>query len=92
MAPKLIDDLMPKLVPLATLQRVLQNLLEEGVHIRDLRTIVESLTEAAAKTTNPAELSAHVRISLGRAIMHRCSTVRRAISKCWYSNPTWSAP
>jgi len=69
LAPKLIDDLMPKLIPLATLQRVLQNLLEEGVHIRDLRTIVESLTEAATKTQNPAELSAQVRISLGRAIM-----------------------
>jgi flagellar biosynthesis protein FlhA len=69
MAPKLIDDLMPKLIPLAALQRVLQNLLEEGVHIRDLRTIVESLTEAASKTQNPSELSAQVRIALGRAIM-----------------------
>ncbi|HEY4371374.1 MAG TPA: flagellar biosynthesis protein FlhA [Burkholderiales bacterium] len=69
LAPKLIEDLMPKLVPLATLQRVLQNLLEEGVHIRDLRTIVESMTEAAAKTTAPAELTANVRIALGRAIM-----------------------
>jgi len=69
LAPKLIDDLMPKLIPLATLQRVLQNLLEEGVHIRDLRTIVEALTEAAGKTQNPAELSAQVRIALGRAIM-----------------------
>ena len=69
LAPKLIDDLMPKLIPLATLQRVLQNLLEEGVHIRDLRTIVEALTEAAPKSLNPAELSAQVRIALGRAIM-----------------------
>ena len=69
LAPKLIDDLMPKLIPLATLQRVLQNLLEEGVHIRDLRTIIEALTEAAAKTLNPGELTAQVRIALGRAIM-----------------------
>jgi flagellar biosynthesis protein FlhA len=69
MAPKLIDDLMPKIIPLATLQRVLQNLLEEGVHIRDLRTIIECLTEAAPKSQNPNELSAQVRIALGRAIM-----------------------
>ena len=69
LAPKLIDDLMPKLIPLATLQRVLQSLLEEGVHIRDLRTIVESLTEHAAKTQNSVELAAQVRIALGRAIM-----------------------
>jgi flagellar biosynthesis protein FlhA len=69
LAPKLIDDLMPKIIPLATLQRVLQNLLEEGVHIRDLRTIIECLTEAAPKSQNPNELSAQVRIALGRAIM-----------------------
>jgi len=69
LAPKLVDDLCPKLIPLATFQRVLQSLLEEGVHIRDLRTIVEALTEHAAKTQNPAELAAQARIALGRAIM-----------------------
>jgi flagellar biosynthesis protein FlhA len=68
-APKLIDDLCPKLIPLATLQRVLQSLLEEGVHIRDLRTIIEALTEHAAKTQSAPELAAQVRIALGRAIM-----------------------
>ncbi|MBL8384893.1 MAG: flagellar biosynthesis protein FlhA [Burkholderiales bacterium] len=68
-APKLIDDLMPKLVPLATLTRVLQGLLEEGVHIRDLRTIVETMTEHATRTPEPAELLAQVRIALGRAVL-----------------------
>ena len=41
---------MPKLVPLATLQKVLQNLLIEGVHIRDMRTIIETLAEHAPHT------------------------------------------
>jgi flagellar biosynthesis protein FlhA len=67
--PKLIEDLTPKLIPLATLQRVLQSLLEEGVHIRDLRSIVETLTEHAARSTDTAELAAQVRIALGRAIL-----------------------
>jgi flagellar biosynthesis protein FlhA len=67
-APKLIDDLVPKLIPLATLQRVLQNLLDEGIHIRDLRTIVETLAEAAARTTDAAELTAQVRAALRATI------------------------
>jgi len=67
--PKLIDDLVPKLIPLSTFTRVLQALLEEGVHIRDLRSIVETLTEHAAKSTDAAELTAQVRIALGRAII-----------------------
>jgi flagellar biosynthesis protein FlhA len=66
--PKLIDDLVPKLIPLATLQKVLANLLDEGVHIRDLRTIVETLTDAAARTTDPHDLTAHVRAALRASI------------------------
>ena len=67
-APKLLDDLVPKLIPLATLQRVLQNLLDEGLHIRDLRTIVETLAEAAQRTTDPNELTAQVRAALRASI------------------------
>ncbi len=67
--PKLIDDLVPKLIPVSTFTRVLQGLLDEGVHIRDLRTIVETLTEHAAKSTDAAELVAQTRIALGRAII-----------------------
>jgi len=58
----------PKLLPLATVQRVLQLLLEEGVHIRDLRTIFEALAEHAPRTQDAGELAAAVRIALGRAI------------------------
>jgi flagellar biosynthesis protein FlhA len=70
-SPKLIEDLVPKLVPLSTLQKVLQNLLLEGVHIRDMRSIIESMTEYAATITNPDDLTALVRVSLGRAIVQQ---------------------
>lgn len=67
--PKLIEDLVPKLLPLSTVQKVLQHLLEEGVHIRDMRTIIEVLTEHATQTQDAIELAAKVRIALGRAIV-----------------------
>jgi len=70
-APKLIEDLVPKLLPLGTLQKVLQNLLSEGVHIRDMRTIIETLAEHAPRTQEPNELTAIVRIALGRAIVQQ---------------------
>lgn len=66
--PSLVDDLVPKLLPVTTLQKVLQNLLEEGVPIRDMRTIMESLAEHAPRVTDAHELTAAVRIALGRAI------------------------
>jgi flagellar biosynthesis protein FlhA len=66
--PSLVDDLVPKILPLTTLQKVLQNLLEEGVPIRDLRTILESLAEHAPKITDAHDLTAAVRLALGRAI------------------------
>jgi flagellar biosynthesis protein FlhA len=67
-APKLVDDLVPKLLPLGTLQRVLQYLLEEGVPVRDLRTILETLAEHAARTQDAGELAAVVRVALSRSI------------------------
>ena len=70
-APKLPDELTPKLISLAVLQRVLQSLLEESVALRDLRTIVETLTEHAAKTQDPAELTLAVRIALAPAIVQQ---------------------
>ncbi|MGB4468138.1 MAG: flagellar biosynthesis protein FlhA [Azovibrio sp.] len=69
--PKLVEDLVPKILPLGTLQKVLQNLLDEGVHIRDMRTIIETLAEHAARTQNPDELTAQVRVALGRAIVQQ---------------------
>ena len=67
-APKLVEELVPKQLPLGTLQRVLQHLLEEGVPVRDLRTILETLAEYASRTQEPSELTAAVRVALGRAI------------------------
>lgn len=66
--PKLVEDLTPKLLPLSVVQRVLQNLLDEQVHIRDMRSILETLTAQAARTQDTAALTSEVRIVLGRAI------------------------
>ncbi len=71
LAPKLMEDVVPKMVGIAALQRVLQLLLEEGVHIRDMRSIVESLAEHAAAVTDPAELARRIRISLSSAIVQQ---------------------
>lgn len=70
-APKLIDELVPKVLPLSSIQRVLQNLLEEGVNIRDMRSIIETLAESAPRSQDPAELTALVRVALGRAIVQQ---------------------
>ncbi len=66
--PKMIEDLVPKLIPLGTLQKVLCNLLDEGVHIRDIRTIIETMSDAATRTTDPADLTAQVRTALRASI------------------------
>ena len=70
-SPKLVEDLVPKLLPLATVQKVLQRLLEEGVHIRDMRTIIEVIAENGAQVQNADELTALVRVALGRAIVQQ---------------------
>ena len=69
--PKLVEDLVPKLVSLSTLQKVLQNLLVEGVHIRDMRSVIETLAEYAPQTQDPTELTGVVRVALGRAIVQQ---------------------
>jgi flagellar biosynthesis protein FlhA len=66
--PTLIEDLVPKVMALTTLQKVLQNLLDEGVPIRDMRTIVDALQEHAPKISDAHDLTAAVRLALGRAI------------------------
>ncbi|MFC4486271.1 flagellar biosynthesis protein FlhA [Tepidiphilus baoligensis] len=68
-SPKLVEDLVPTVVPVTTVQKVLQYLLEEGVAIRDMRTILETLAEWAPKTQDPVELTSRVREALGRAIV-----------------------
>jgi flagellar biosynthesis protein FlhA len=70
-SPKLVEDLVPKLLPLAIIQKVLQNLLAERVHIRDMRTIIETLAEHAPRTQDVNDLTSAVRIQLGRAIVQQ---------------------
>ena len=67
--PRAVEDLVPKLLPLSTVQRVLQNLLRERVPIRDGVVILESLSEAAAVTRNPILLTEYVRQALRRSVV-----------------------
>jgi len=67
--PKVVEDLAPKLLPLATVQRVLQNLLRERVSIRDAVSILEALGEAANMTKNPVLLTEYVRQAIRRAVV-----------------------
>ena len=68
-SPKLVEELVPGKLALGIVTRVLQQLLGEGVSIRDMRSIVETLTEASARSTDPEQLAAFVRPKLGRMIM-----------------------
>jgi flagellar biosynthesis protein FlhA len=70
-APKLLDDIVPKLIGVATFQKILQNLLDEGVPIRDLRSILDAIAEAGAHTQNAADITNAVRTRLGRYIVHK---------------------
>jgi len=67
--PRLVEDLVPKALSLGVVVRVLQGLLAERVPIRNLRAIVETLAEHAARTQDPAVLQGQVRIALGRQIV-----------------------
>jgi flagellar biosynthesis protein FlhA len=58
-------------VPLSTLQKVLQNLLAEGVHVRDMRTILETIAEHGVRTQDPEDLTAAARVRLSRAIVQQ---------------------
>ena len=68
-APKLVEDLTPRVLPLGTVVRVLQALLAERVPIRNMRTIVETLAEHGTRTQDPLQLQSHVRVALGRQIV-----------------------
>ncbi|WP_127470486.1 flagellar biosynthesis protein FlhA [Thiomicrorhabdus aquaedulcis] len=68
-SPKLVDELVPNRLSLAIVVRVLQNLLQEKVSIRDMRTILETLTEKSSLTQAPSELTSYVRTALGRSII-----------------------
>ncbi|MFA5626788.1 MAG: flagellar biosynthesis protein FlhA [Thiohalomonadaceae bacterium] len=70
-APKLVEDLVPKLLPMSVVVKVLQNLLIEGIPIRDMRSIAETLAEHAPRTQDAGILTSAVRVSLGRMIIQK---------------------
>ncbi len=67
--PKVVEDLVPKLLPMATVQKIMQNLLRERVSIRDAVTIAEALGDAAAMTKNPVLLTEYVRQAIRRLLV-----------------------
>jgi flagellar biosynthesis protein FlhA len=74
-APKLVEDLVPRVLPLSAVVRVLQSLLAERIPIRNIRTIIETLAEHAPRSQDPAVLLAHVRVALGRQIVQEIAGI-----------------
>jgi flagellar biosynthesis protein FlhA len=68
-APKLVENLTPGILPIGTVLKVLQNLLEEEVPIRDMRSIAETMAELGTKSQDPGVLTEGVRVTLGRSII-----------------------
>ncbi len=68
-SPKLVEDLIPKTLPLSVVVKVMQGLLSERVSIRNLRTVIETLAEHACRTQDPQTLVAQVRVALSRQII-----------------------
>ncbi len=79
-SPKLVDDLVPKLISPDRLRKVLQSLLTEGVPIRDMRTIAEVLAESATQVQDADELTARVRQALGSFIVQTLSASNAELS------------
>ncbi|KAF0178997.1 MAG: flagellar biosynthesis protein FlhA [Nitrospirae bacterium] len=78
--PKVVDDLVPSVATLSVVQRVLQNLLKERVSIRDLQTILESLSDYAAVTKDPEVLTEYVRQALARSITRQVQNYDGSVS------------
>jgi len=79
-APKLVEGLVPDVMPLGTIQKVLRNLLEENIPIRDMRTIVETLAVEGTKSQDPDALTAAVRVGLGRMIVQNINGLASELS------------
>ncbi len=69
--PKIVDDLIPDILPLGTILKVMQNLLQENVSVRDIRTILETLAERGMKIKDPDRLTEYTRQALYRTITER---------------------
>ena len=78
-APKLVEDLVPNSLPLGTLVKVLQNLLAEGIPIRDMRTIAETLAENSGRVQDAGNLTALVRVGLGRMIVQKINGLKNEL-------------
>ena len=76
----LVEELVPKTLGLGEIQKVLQNLLREGISIRDLQTILETLADYAPSTRDADILTEYVRQSLKRAISNRYFPVSETTS------------
>lgn len=76
-SPKLVEDLVPKLLPLSVVVKVMQNLLGEGVSVKDVRTIAEVLVEQGSRIQEPMALTAAVRVALGRAIVQKINGIEQ---------------
>ena len=79
-SPQLVEDLVPKTLPMSTVVKLLQNLLQEGVPIKDIRTIVETLADAANNSQDSDNLTAIVRAALRRAIVQEINGMRKDLS------------
>ena len=79
-SPKLVEELVPGKLSLGVVTRTLQNLLQEGVPIRDMRTVAEALTEASARTQDPEQLTGLIRPKLGRMIVQNLLENRDTLS------------
>ena len=79
MSPKLVENLVPNPLPMSKLHKILQNLLQEGVPIRDIRTISEALAEAAPKNQDTDALTSSARVSLSRLIVQTIYGVSREL-------------
>lgn len=75
-APKLVEELVPKALPMSVVVKVLQMLLAEKIPIRNVRTIAETLAEQAPKSQDPDTLTAAVRVALGRSIVQQINGMR----------------
>lgn len=75
-APKLVEGLVPDTLPLGTVQKVLQNLLEENIPIRDIRTITEAISEQAARNPDPEAITAATRMALSHSIVQHINGTR----------------
>ena len=78
-SPKLVEDLVPAKLSLATITKILQNILDEDIPLRDMRTIIEVLATSSIGTQDPDTLTAEVRPKLGRMIVQNLIDIERTL-------------